>query len=207
MRVVKDAEERKNEIMEAAEQLFAAKGFDGTSTNDILAAVGIARGTLYYHFKSKEDIMNALIERYHAQVIEAARVTAADKSIPVVERLFSTLTALKITSSGQQLVIKQIKKPQNALMQQKMQRVIINSVPPILAEIIEEGIEQDVFRTKYPYECVEMIVIYASILFDSDMITLTQEQTGQRINALIGNIELMLGAKSGSLRPAINLFT
>ena len=53
MRVVKEAEERRNEILDAADMLFADKGFDNTSTNDILEKVGIARGTLYYHFKSK----------------------------------------------------------------------------------------------------------------------------------------------------------
>ena len=57
MRTVKNAEERRNEILDAAAELFKQKGFDGTSTGDILEKVGIARGTLYYHFKSKEDIM------------------------------------------------------------------------------------------------------------------------------------------------------
>ena len=57
MRVVKEAEERKEEILDAAEKMFAMKGFDNTSTGDILDAVGIARGTLYYHFKSKEEIL------------------------------------------------------------------------------------------------------------------------------------------------------
>ena len=63
MRVVKEAEERKNEILDVAERLFISRGFDRTSTNDILEEVGIARGTLYYHFKSKEEILDALITR------------------------------------------------------------------------------------------------------------------------------------------------
>lgn len=46
MRIVKEATERKNEILDAAAVLFMKKGFDNTSTNDILDAVGIARGTL-----------------------------------------------------------------------------------------------------------------------------------------------------------------
>lgn len=50
----KEAEEPKKEILDVAEELFIAKGYDNTSTTDILERVGIARGTLYYHFKSKE---------------------------------------------------------------------------------------------------------------------------------------------------------
>ena len=63
MRIVKEAEVRKEEILDAAETLFAAKGFDNTSTGDILDAVGIARGTLYYHFRSKEEILDGVIQR------------------------------------------------------------------------------------------------------------------------------------------------
>ena len=68
MRIVKDAKERRNEILDVAERLFCEKGFDNTSTNDILAEIGIARGTLYYHFKSKEDILDAMIERLTNQM-------------------------------------------------------------------------------------------------------------------------------------------
>ena len=63
MRIVKEAAERKNEILDAAEELFAARGYEETSTGDILDRVGIARGTLYYHFRSKEEILDALIGR------------------------------------------------------------------------------------------------------------------------------------------------
>ena len=98
MRVVKEAEERKNEILDAADELFGQKGFDGTSTNDILEKVGIARGTLYYHFKSKEDIMDVLIERYNVRLLGAAQQIAADKSIPVNERIIRVVKALNIPS-------------------------------------------------------------------------------------------------------------
>ena len=50
MCVIKEAEERRNEILDVAQRLFTTKGFDNTSTNDILNEIGIARGTLYYHF-------------------------------------------------------------------------------------------------------------------------------------------------------------
>ena len=72
MRIVKEAEVRKEEILDAAEKLFAAKGFDNTSTGDILDAVGIARGTLYYHFKSKEDILDGVIQRITGQLMDNA---------------------------------------------------------------------------------------------------------------------------------------
>ena len=66
------------------------------TTNDILEKVGIARGTLYYHFKSKEDIMDALIDRYNTHILDAARQIAEDKSMPIYERIMRAVMALNI---------------------------------------------------------------------------------------------------------------
>ena len=52
----------KRKIFETSMKLFAKKGYDATSIEDITATVGVAKGTLYYHFSSKEEIFNFLIE-------------------------------------------------------------------------------------------------------------------------------------------------
>ncbi|NGP60799.1 TetR/AcrR family transcriptional regulator [Paenibacillus thiaminolyticus] len=207
MRVVKQAGERRNEILDAADELFGQRGFDGTSTNDILERVGIARGTLYHHFKSKEDIMDALIERYSARLLGAAQEIAADKSIPVVERIIGVVMALNISGgSSSKEIMEHIHKPQNALMHQKIQRVIINGVTPILTGIICEGIEQGLFSTPFPYECMEMVVTYANTVFDDDMVQMTNEERASRMQAFVFNAERLLGAQSGSLLHVMQMF-
>lgn len=205
MRVVKTADERRNEILDAADELFSQKGFDGTSTNDLLKKVGIARGTLYHHFKSKEKIMDALIERYSERLLGAAREIAADKSIPVVERLVQVVMALNVSGGSSEEIMEHIHKPQNALMHQKIQKVVVNEVPPILTDIIREGIEQKLFQTPFPYESMEMIVVYASGIFDDDLVQLTEKERMSRIEALVFNTERLLGAESGSLLAVIQL--
>ena len=76
MRIVKEADVRKNEILDAAGILFSEKGYDNTSVTDIMNAVGIAKGTLYHHFKSKEDIMDALIKRQTDAIFLGAKKKA-----------------------------------------------------------------------------------------------------------------------------------
>ncbi|NOU64087.1 TetR family transcriptional regulator [Paenibacillus sp. LMG 31461] len=210
MRVVKEAEERRNEILDAADEFFGQKGFDGTSTNDILVKVGIARGTLYHHFKSKEDIMDALIERYSIKLLGAAQEVALDKSVPVIERILRVVMALNISSengsgSGKE-IMEHIHRPQNALMHQKIQKVIISGVPPILTPIIREGIEQGKFNTPYPYECMEMVIVYANTIFDDDKVDMTNELRTSRMLAFIFNVERLLGAESGSLMGVMQMF-
>ncbi|MTC58514.1 TetR family transcriptional regulator [Providencia rustigianii] len=60
----KPAEERLNELMNAAEQLFLSKGFVATTVSDIVAAADVAKGTFYHYFQSKNEIMDALRTRY-----------------------------------------------------------------------------------------------------------------------------------------------
>lgn len=203
----KEAEERRNEILDAADELFGQKGFDGTSTNDILEKVGIARGTLYYHFKSKEDIMDALVDRYSDRLLGSAQEIAADESIPVVERIIRVVISINLSGGSSQEIMEHIHKPQNALMHKKIEKVIIYGVTPILTGIIQEGIEQGQFNTPYPYECMEMIVTYANTVFDDDMVEMTDEERASRIRAFIFNGERLLGAKSGSMKTIMQLFS
>lgn len=209
MRVVKEAEERRNEILDAADELFGRKGFDATSTNDILEKVGIARGTLYYHFKSKEDIMDALIERYSVRLLGAAQEIAADRSIPVIERMVCVVRALNLSGDdgSSKEIMEHIHKPQNALMHQKIEKVVINGVTPILTGLIREGIEQGLFSTPFPYECMEMVVAYTNAVFDDDMVEMTDEERVSRIQAFIFNTERLLGAEKGSLIYFTRMFT
>ncbi|MDY3020906.1 MAG: TetR/AcrR family transcriptional regulator [Oliverpabstia sp.] len=202
MRVVKEAEERKNEILDAAEKLFGAKGFDHTSTNDILNEIGIARGTLYYHFKSKEDILDAMIERITRQLIAKATDIVQKKEIPVLQRLTMTIMALNVNNELGLEVMQQVHKPQNALMHQKMQETLLSGVNPLITGLIEEGIQQDIFRTDYPAEAVEMTMLYSNTAFDS-MTVYTEEERQRKIVAFIYNLEQLLGMEHGSMQSAI----
>lgn len=200
MRIVKEANERKNEILDAAAALFAQKGFDHTSTSEIMEAVGIAKGTLYHHFKSKEAIMDAIIERQSERMLAAARKTAEDRSIPVPERMLRVVMALKLEGAqgeGGRDMIEHLHKPQNALMHQKSKQIIMKEGPPILAIVLQDGIEQGLFDSPYPLECMEMSVAYLNTLLDDGIIELTEEERRGRIQAFIFHLERLLGVEQG----------
>ena len=209
MRIVKEAAERKNEILDAAEELFAARGYEETSTGDILDRVGIARGTLYYHFRSKEEILDALIGRLNQAMITRAEKAAGDRSVPVVERIIRTILCLNPETGGSPIgheVMEQVHKPQNALMHQKMQQGILDGVVPVISSLVEEGNEQGIFHAEYPRETTEMLVLYASIAFDNRL-GQTPEQLKNRMAAIIRNTEKFLGVERGSLeKPMARLF-
>lgn len=204
MRVVKEAEERREEILDAAEKLFAAKGFDNTSTGDILDAVGIARGTLYYHFKSKEEILDGVIGRITNRLMQDAGEIVRKKELPVLERLTKAIMSLNVESKIGYEIMEQVHRPQNALMHQKMQATLLAGINPILTELVKEGIGQGICHTRYPESVVEMTILYANVAFDElNVAGLRPEQREKKIAGFIYNMERLMGMAEGSLKEAI----
>ncbi|MCI9464277.1 MAG: TetR/AcrR family transcriptional regulator [Lachnospiraceae bacterium] len=202
MRVVKEAEERRNEILDVAERLFSTKGFDNTSTNDILNEIGIARGTLYYHFQSKEDILDAMTDRMVGQMFVKAKELAAQKNIPVLQRLTIMIKALNVSGDWGDQLMEQIHKPQNALMHQKIQEKLLAEMNPLLTGLIEEGIAQGICGTDYPAEVAEMTFLYANTVFD-DLMEYSEEEKRRKIEAFIYNLERLLKMEQGCMQETI----
>jgi len=67
----------KRKIFETSMELFAKKGYDVTSIEEITAVVGVAKGTLYYHFSSKEEIFNFLVEQGMALLKNSVEIKTA----------------------------------------------------------------------------------------------------------------------------------
>ena len=207
MRQERRGEARKREILDTAEQLFAANGFDNTSTNDIINAVGIARGTLYHHFTSKEDILDAVIDRINDAMVRDAKKIAGDKQIPLLDRLTDSVRALNVDSRIGEEVLIQVHKPQNALLHQKMQEKMISGIVPVIAGLLEEGNREGTFHSPYPKEAAEMLMVYSNIAFD-DLAVLSPEERMKKIQAFICHAERITGTEKGTLQePIMNIFS
>lgn len=202
MRVVKEADERRNEILDVAQELFVLNGFDNTSTNDILARIGIARGTLYYHFKSKEDILDSIIERMTNEAMAKSVYIAKNKNLPLLDRFTQSIMALNLDSGIAHEVMDQVHKPQNALMHQKMQERLLQGIVPVIAELITEGNEQGMFKCDFPDVAAEISMLYSNTAFDS-LAENTSEQLQRKMIGFINCVEKMLGCEEGLMFNAI----
>jgi len=72
---------RKSDLIAAAAKLFRQKGFDATSTRDIAAAVGMRSGSPFYHFKSKGDLLYAVMAEGMRSAIEKQQLTLKNASL------------------------------------------------------------------------------------------------------------------------------
>jgi AcrR family transcriptional regulator len=86
------AETRREQLMRSAAKLFAEKGYEGTSTEEIARRAGLTKGALYFHFKSKEDMLFALVSAMEDRHREAFERLAAGKITPsgYLKALFTT---------------------------------------------------------------------------------------------------------------------
>lgn len=98
VRIIKDPEERKQEIIEAALHLFSQKGYEHTTIQDIAKYLNISQGLCYRYFKSKAEIFTATAEFYAQQILIQIRqpfpenMKAIDKFNITIKRLFNILS-------------------------------------------------------------------------------------------------------------------
>ncbi|MEE0680807.1 MAG: TetR family transcriptional regulator [Candidatus Gastranaerophilaceae bacterium] len=192
------------EILDIAEHLFETKGFDNTSTNDILNEIGIARGTLYYHFKSKEEILDAIIDRLTKQLLEKAKEFVKQEDVPLSQQLTLIMLELNVSCGNfNHKILEQVHKPQNALMHQKIQAHLLSELTPLISTLIKEGIAQGIYQTDYPEEVAEMLFLYANTIFD-DLIAHSKEEKQKKAAAFVFNLERLLKMEQGSMKVVVN---
>ncbi|MCK4835886.1 MAG: TetR/AcrR family transcriptional regulator, partial [Candidatus Aminicenantes bacterium] len=102
VRVSKEYDERLNELLDAGQQLFFQKGYELTSVNDIIEKVGVAKGTFYHYFNSKDDLLDKIVERWTLASLERVeRLVMNQEHLNAVEKLnlfFITIRDYKVES-------------------------------------------------------------------------------------------------------------
>jgi len=196
-RTHRPAAQRREEILNAAYTLFTTKGFQPTTMEDILKVVGIAKGTLYYHFPSKEQILKALVLRIVSQVEHQTR-KIADSQAPAMEKLVAIMTAMRVEDAEAEIVA-QFHAPGNAEFHLLSITAMIEHLTPILADVVAQGVSEGVFSTDRPYDAVELLLSASGILLDHDIMDASPAELARRRESLIWASETLLGARPGSL--------
>lgn len=197
MRVVKEHDERKNEIIDAAEMLFSTKGYGKCSVNDILNVVGIAKGTFYHYFKSKEEVLDAIVDRTTKRIVGRVSPILEDKAMAVDDKLLQFFLRMRVTEQNEQYLIEEMHKQENAMMHQKSIVSAVSALTPLLTGVVKEGIDKEEYHADYPEAYMEIFLIAANILLDDGFFEKTPEKKAEMLMALIAMLEIMLGVEKG----------
>ncbi|MBN9475326.1 MAG: hypothetical protein ABS43_29975 [Bordetella sp. SCN 67-23] len=96
-----EALETRTRILETAEQIFSEQGVSHTSLQDIAAAANVTRGAIYWHFKNKTDLLDAMLQRVKMPIEDALeRSCDANSPDPLSQLRRSAVGAMQLISEG-----------------------------------------------------------------------------------------------------------
>lgn len=169
-RIVKDPEERRQELIDAAERLFMEKGYEDTAVSDIVREINVGQGTFYHYFRSKEDILCALAEKQVAPLAEEIGRIAKSDAHPAHKLNAMMNSFLKANNSGLGLM-ELLHQKGNYLLHQKKEEIIEERVLPLMMEVASKGTAERYFNTECPNESIVFLLSSALFLshhFSSD---------------------------------------
>ena len=139
----------RQKLLEVARDLFAHKGLEATTMNDIAAASGRGRRTLYTYFRNKEDIYYAVIEEELNRLSEKMD-EVADKNTEPEEKIFALiyahLSVIRDTVARNGSLRAEFFR--NIWMVEKVRKAFDMEERRILTKVLEEGVEKGRFRVE-----------------------------------------------------------
>jgi len=177
VRVSKDPEERRLELIDTAGRLFMERGYENTSVSDIVKEIKVAQGTFYYHFFSKSDILEAVVEKNISVMMNEILNRAGGKNIRAAERLNEIINFLIHYGMEGDNVQSYLHEESNIVMHNKASKMVMARLIPILTGVIADGVAEGTFDVKYPTETAEILLASLGyILHQADLVAADEKR-------------------------------
>ncbi|QYE99468.1 TetR/AcrR family transcriptional regulator [Paraclostridium sordellii] len=167
-----------NRILDVAMGLFLEKGYDNTTIQDIVDALGnLSKGAIYHHFKSKEEIIEAVIPRLYGSSNSELIEIRTSTSYTGLEKL-KEIVFISLKNPGQEklaMVAPNLMKNPRFLTQQ-LYNTIEHIVPQLIEPIIKEGIKDGSIVSDNPKEVAETFMILMNIWINPAIFHPTEEE-------------------------------
>lgn len=196
-RTVKKPEERRADIVEVAKRLFGTKGYESTAMQDVMRELGIAKGTIYHYFRSKEELLEAVIEDIVDESVEHMQRAANEASGNAFDKIRVLVGAGRVAEEHRE-VLDQLHRSDNSGMHARLLAATLQRQAPLYAQAIQQGCDEGAFRTGAPLEAAEFVLTALQFLTDDGIYPWTQETLLRRVRAFPSLIEAQLGAAAGS---------
>lgn len=188
-------------ILNSAEELMCAMESPNRDiTVDMIAKnAGIGKGSIYYYFESKEDIIDAVIERSYSSAIREY-FTSTDNCANTYEKLkqlFLSIIRKEFQDNSRNVIIS-LHVQDDIILHYKMMMTAIKTVSPILTQILKDGVEDGSVHTESPEESAEMIVAMLTFLLNSSFFPSDDESMYRKLRLYANVLETCLDTEKGS---------
>ncbi|HEX7712705.1 MAG TPA: TetR/AcrR family transcriptional regulator [Bacillota bacterium] len=166
-----------NRILDTSMKLFMSKGYEHTTIQDIIDELGdLSKGAIYHHFKSKEEIMDAVNKRLAEQGIGDLKTIAVDSHLTGIDKL-RKMILFSISAAQHEAIDKTVpsflKNPQLLALHM---RDTLGSASDLLTDVIEEGIRDGSIHATQPRELSQLILLFFNVWINPWMYSWTSDE-------------------------------
>jgi AcrR family transcriptional regulator len=195
-RISKDPEERRRELIDTAERLFMERGYEHTAISDIVKELNIAQGTLYYYFRSKEDILEAVVEKSIAVLEQNVIELTQDDEVDETIRLNAAINGILGFVSQRNDFIDFLHQDINAVMHAKLEKATVERIVPILSDLVIKGNAKGRLCIENPTETVEFLSTALVYIFHQPDINSDQQRREKLCRSLETILNRVLAAEN-----------
>ena len=178
-------EETVQKILDASLKLFLEKGYEETTVLDIISEMGgLTRGAFYHHFKSKEEVFDALCEKlfYESNPFEKAK---SHKELNGLETSFDETEHHQLSMASMQLM------GSPAFLKKLIESN--QELSPMYQELIEEGIQDSSIKSEQPKLLADLFVLLTNFWSIPTIYPMTDDEAWQKflmIKSIMDNLGL-----------------
>lgn len=198
-RVIKDPVIRRQEIIQVARQLFVEQGYANTPVEAIIKSAGIAKGTFYYYFKSKHELLKAIVEQIGIDLQSYYNTILTMPDLSPVEKLERMIRGPEKNILSDPEMMEILHTPENRELQERLNCQTIEVIAPLIAQVIEQGNDEGVFRADNPLESIQVLLASSLFLLDGGLFDWTPEKRQALLKTLQAHFEMAIGVSSGDL--------
>ena len=196
---------KRDQILDAFRTLLESENIQNISVSSIAKQAGIGKGSIYYYFSSKDEILNALIKRTYADALELAKDLVQHTELSIYSRL-AQITNACVTAISEFLkrsAVTQGKKStseqfDSAYIHQQFMKYSIIDFKDIFAEIIQQEIDKGTLQFDSASEIAEIVLIVLTVKIDNTLSPSSDEETVKTLQTLITLLERGTGHPEGA---------
>ncbi len=156
-------DQRKAQIIQTALQLFAKKGYENTTVNNIIEEAAISKGGFYHHYKSKEELLEDIVRMLIGGMAVIFKEIDARNDLTALEKTNEYITRVTAYKDDKVVEVAAFLSElysggKNVQLEKKIYDFAREHVAPIMKRIILQGIEEGTFKTEFPQEAAETYV-------------------------------------------------
>lgn len=193
IRTVKKPTERRADIIRAARSLFQAQEYDKTTMQDVTESLGIAKGTIYHYFPTKEALLEAVVEDIVDRNTEQMKVVIEGATGNALEKIQALVETGNMAANNAD-ILEHLHQPGNVALHIRLLATTLIKQAPFYETLIRQGCDEGIFKTDAPLECAEFILCGIQFLTDLGIYPWTQEDLNRRAHAFPALIEQQLKA-------------